>query len=195
MRIRVLTALTATLVVAAVAVVTTVVTAVDHDAPRPVRTAGLVAAHTEMARKYCKGNPARRAVTVSHGPVAPVMVIDNGSSGDSVGDERIFAFAATDDRGRAVHIDWTMITTGIDVPEAGLQTRINNGVFSWSDVNTQLTLNGIGVYPNSGSVLGVASTLERPLVGGSGEYAGANGWVLSDHLADGSWTHTFYFCA
>ena len=191
MRTRAIVALAAALVAATVAVVSV---AVGHDTPRRAPEAGFVAAHTELARKYCHGNPARRAVTVAHGPVTPVAVIDNGTAGDSAGDERIFAFTGTDDRGRAVHIDWTMTTTGIDAPEAGLQTRINNGVFSWPDVNTQLTLNGIGVYPNAGSVFVVASTLERPLVGGSGEYAGANGWVFSDHLTDGNWTHTFYFC-
>jgi len=191
MRTRAIVALAAALVAATA---TAAVVAVGHDTPRRAPEAGFVAAHTELARKYCHGNPARRAVTVAHGPVTPVAVIDNGTAGDSAGDERIFAFAGTDDRGRAVHIDWTMTTTGIDAPEAGLQTRINNGVFSWPDVNTQLTLNGIGVYPNAGSVFVVASTLERPLVGGSGEYAGANGWVLSDHLTDGTWTHTFYFC-
>ncbi|MFM8971996.1 MAG: hypothetical protein ACKOOG_05035 [Actinomycetota bacterium] len=185
-------ALAATLV--AVAAALSGFAAVRSDAPGREPDAGLVAAHTPLARKYCHGNPARRSVTVSHGPVAPVVVIDNGAAGDSAGDERIFAYSATDDRGRAVHVDWTMTTTGIDFPQAGLQTRVNNGIFSWPDVNTQLALNGVGVYPNSGSVLAASSQLERPLVGGSGEYAGANGWVLSDHLADGNWTHTFYFC-
>jgi predicted RecA/RadA family phage recombinase len=192
MRIHRFSVLTAVLVAAVAAV--PVVTTVRSDAPGSEPEAGLVAADTAIARKYCHGNPARRAVTVSHGPVTPVTVIDNGTPGDSAGDERIFAYGATDDRGRAVHVDWLMTTTGVDFPEAGLQTRVNNGIFSWPDVNTQMTLNGVGVYRNSGSVLATASTLDRPLVGGSGEYAGANGWVLSDHLVNGDWTHTFYFC-
>lgn len=189
MRLRAFVALTAVLVAAVAAFAV-----VHRDPPRAEPEAGLVAAHTALARKYCHGNPARRAVTVSHGPVTPAAIIDNGTAGDSAGDERIFAFTGTDDRGRAVHLDWTMTTTGIGFPEAGLQTRITNGLFSWPDIDTQLTLNGVGIYPNAGSVFVVASTLERPLVGGSGEYAGANGWVISDHLPDGNWTHTFYFC-
>ena len=170
-------------------------TAARPDGPADRPEAELLGSkNRQLEQRYCRGNPARRAVTVFHGPVAPVALVDNGTAGDSAGDERIFAFGGTDDRGRAVHVDWTMTTTGMDVPEAGLQTRINNGIFSWPDVNTQMTLNGIGVYPNSGSVLVTSARLDRPLVGGSGEYAGANGWVLSDHLENGDWTHTFYFC-
>ena len=155
------------------------------------RDAARVGAKSETPRKFC---PLKPLVTVSHGPVTPVALVDNGTPGDSAGDERIFAFDGTDDRGRTVHIDWTMTTTGINVPEAGLQTRINNGVFSWPDVNSQMTLNGIGVYPNSGSVLAPSAQLDRPLVGGSGEFASVNGMVHSDHLPSGDWTHTFYTC-
>jgi hypothetical protein len=168
-----------------------VVTATRNDGAEAGRDATLVGANSKTPRKLC---PTRLLVTVTHGPVTPVALVDNGAPGDSAGDERIFSFDGTDNWGRAVHIDWTMTTTGIDVPEAGLQTRINNGVFSWPDVNSQMTLNGIGVYPNSGSVLAPSAQLDRPLVGGSGQFADANGWVHSDHLPSGDWTHTFYMC-
>ena len=31
-----------------------------------------------------------------------------------------------------------------------------------------------------------------PVIGGSGAYAGATGWVDSTHNADGTWTHIFH---
>jgi hypothetical protein len=36
------------------------------------------------------------------------------------------------------------------------------------------------------------SVAVRPVIGGSGKYAGARGWCVSTHHADGAWTHVFH---
>jgi hypothetical protein len=30
------------------------------------------------------------------------------------------------------------------------------------------------------------------ILGGSGKYAGASGWCVTEHLPDGTWRHTFH---
>jgi hypothetical protein len=47
------------------------------------------------------------------------------------------------------------------------------------------------LYPITGSTLKSDVTLERAVIGGTGQYAGASGAVTSTHLTDGSWRHVF----
>jgi hypothetical protein len=52
---------------------------------------------------------------------------------------------------------------------------------------------GAAEYPLDGATLPLPSTTVRPLLGGSGRYAGARGEVVTVHAADDTWTHTFHF--
>jgi hypothetical protein len=128
-------------------------------------------------------------VVVSHGPVPAPTYVDNGDEGPSPGDERIWHFPGTAD-GKEVTTDWVMTTTALDAPEKGVETRVTLGVFSFGNGDT-LLLEGVGLYPGEGAVLKPSTTLERAIVGGTGKYAGATGSVVSEHLADDTWTHTF----
>ena len=56
----------------------------------------------------------------------------------------------------------------------------------------QVIVTGSGYYPGDQSTIAVGAVLVRPIVGGSGAYAGASGWAESSHLEDGSWRHTLY---
>jgi hypothetical protein len=47
------------------------------------------------------------------------------------------------------------------------------------------------MYPSEGSTIRVSDTVVRPVVGGSGAYAGARGSAETTHLPDGSWKHVF----
>jgi hypothetical protein len=103
-----------------------------------------------------------------------VMPIDYSNGGDAV-----------------VATDWIMTTTAEDTPEKGVETRITSATFSFGGSDT-LLLQGVGLYPGEGATLKPATTLERAIVGGTGKYEGATGWVESTHNADDTWTHTFH---
>jgi len=133
-----------------------------------------------------------RTVTVSHPEVQPPTLLDLGDEGPSVGDQRVFHLDGTDDDGNAVTVEFVMITTAVDSPEVGVQTRIATGVFSFGYDGDQLILEGAALYPGEGATLKVSSSTIRSIVGGSGKYAGASGWVESIHNDDGSWDHVFH---
>ena len=91
-----------------------------------------------------------------------------------------------------VHTDSVMTTTAIDAPDPGLESRVATGVFTFGDQPDQLILEGVAYYVGQGSTIAVSSTTIRSIIGGSGRYEGATGWVESVHESDGSWTHTFH---
>jgi hypothetical protein len=84
-----------------------------------------------------------------------------------------------------------MTTTALD-EAAGVETRLTTIVIVAGDGSDQLILEGSAAYPAAGSTIEVAATVIRPVIGGSGRWAGARGWAESTHEADGSWTHTFH---
>ncbi|MBI4884283.1 MAG: hypothetical protein HY826_09555 [Actinobacteria bacterium] len=133
-----------------------------------------------------------RTVTVTHPEVEAPVYVDLGDEGPSVGDQRLFHFDAVADDGSTVLTDWVMTTTGVDVTEANVQSRTVTGVFSFGTDGDQLILEGVALYPGEGATLKVSSTTVRSIIGGSGKYAGASGWVESIHNADGTWQHTFH---
>ncbi len=140
----------------------------------------------------CSGSSSGRIVTVTHPEVPTPTVIDTGVAGPSPGDERIWHFDGEQAGGGVVRTDWVMTTTAIDQPEAGIESRIATGVFTFGDPSNQLILQGVGYYPGTGATLKVSSSTIRSIVGGGGEYAGATGWVESVHNDDGTWVHTFH---
>ena len=130
-------------------------------------------------------------VVVNHPAVPKPTYIDNGDEGPSAGDVRLFSFPATGPGDVVVATDWIMTTTAEDTPEKGVETRITSATFSFGGSDT-LLLQGVGLYPGEGATLKPATTLERAIVGGTGKYEGATGWVESTHNADDTWTHTFH---
>lgn len=139
-----------------------------------------------------KGDDRARTVTVSHPEVQPPTFVDLGDEGPSVGDVRLFHFDGTADDGTVVSTDWVMTTTAVDTPDVGVQVRMVTGVFSFSDDGDQLILEGVALYPGEGATLKVSSSTIRSIIGGSGKYAGASGWVESIHHDDGTWEHVFH---
>ena len=131
-------------------------------------------------------------VIVTHPEVQPPTLLDLGDEGPSVGDQRLFHLDATAEDGSAVTVEFVMITTAVDTPEVGVQTRIATGVFSFGNEGDQLILEGVALYPGEGATLKVSSSTIRSIIGGSGKYAGASGWVESIHNDDGTWDHVFH---
>ena len=136
---------------------------------------------------------AETTITVTHPATPAPTFIDNGTPGESVGDVRIFHFNGTADDGGTVRTDWIMTTTGIGALEENVDSRVALGVFSFDDgPEDQLLLQGVAFYPNGNSTLKASSSTIRAIVGGTGAFAGASGWVDSSHLEDGTWRHVFH---
>lgn len=132
------------------------------------------------------------SLTVTHGEVPQPTYIDLGPTGDSVGDQRLWHFTGQTLDNQPVTMDWIMTTTSTFDQTTQLESRLTNGVFLFGDGSSDhILIEGVGLYPASGSTVEVASTLERAITGGTGKFAGARGTVMSTHLADGTWEHVF----
>ena len=137
---------------------------------------------------------AAESLTVTHAATPAPTYLDLGAAGDSVGDVRIWHFNGVTQLDKPVVMDWTMTTTSKDVVELGVESRVTLAVFTFGTSNQhQLIIQGVGSYPNEDSTFKPSSTLERAIIGGTGNYAGASGSVLTVHHGDGSWSHTFQF--
>jgi hypothetical protein len=131
-------------------------------------------------------------LTVVHGEVATPTYIDLGAAGQSVGDQRIWHYDGQDDKSAKVTMDWVMTTTATTNTPGEFESRITLGIFTFaSGAQDRILLQGIGLYPPSGSTLKAQTTLERAIIGGSGQFSGASGSVVSTHLDDGTWKHEF----
>lgn len=133
-------------------------------------------------------------LAVLHPATDPPTYIDFEPMGvDSPGDMRIFHFDAETRDGKKVVTDWIMTTTAESTLE-GANSRVTEGIFSFDENHAdQIIIRGAGFYSNASNTFKPAATLSRAIVGGTGKYAGASGVVVSEHLADGSWIHTFDF--
>jgi hypothetical protein len=133
-----------------------------------------------------------RTITVTHGPVTLVYA-DVGDPGPSIGDTRGTEIATkvegTDVVGR---LDAILTTTAIDSPSAGVEVRIGHLVFSFGKEEDQIVVDGTSLYPSASATIAVGATTIRPIVGGSGIYAGARGFAESTHLEDGTWRHVLH---
>lgn len=138
----------------------------------------------------CSSNNTSRTVTVTHGPAPAPTFVDLGTKGPSAGDQRIFSFDG-ESESTVVHLDWIMTTIAVDSPEPEVETRLNSAVFSFGGSKDTLLLQGTGWYPGEAATFKVSATLDRAIVGGTGKYRGASGWVESTHNADDTWTHVF----
>ena len=142
-----------------------------------------------------------RVFSVTHAAVTTDLVTP-GSDGHRLGDVRVNVATPTyDEQGElAGRYDAMLITTSIDLPSQGDEVRMVqlNFVFGEAQADQlagsadQLIVSGSGYYPAGGSTFVAGAALVRTIAGGSGEFAGATGWCESEHLADGSWRHTFH---
>ena len=139
--------------------------------------------------------------SVTHAAVQTSLAT-SGSSGGRLGDIRVLTATAIRDTAGLIigRLDATQTTTSVDFPAAGDEVRMSqlNFVFGTGDVQftgsaDQILVAGSGFYPSISSTIATGSTLVRPIIGGSGQYLGAIGSVRSEHLADGTWRHTFDF--
>lgn len=149
-----------------------------------------------VARPAARATTHASVVTVAHGPVtsANSSYFDVPPAGPSVADTRTYYEILTQP-GTSKAIGYlTGVTTTVAVgkPTAGKELRTADLVFVIGGESNQLVVGGVSPYAENAPTLTKASTVIRPVIGGSGKYAGARGWCVSTHLANDHWTHTFH---
>ena len=127
-------------------------------------------------------------VTVTHAVVTPTSTIGTG-----VGTVRTFFIPVNVDGVDAdnQYLSGTL-TTLSDSVNGDDELRSANLVFVFGDEANQLVVGGISLYPPAGSTIAVGAETVRPVVGGSGIYAGATGEAISTNLGDEGWSHVFH---
>jgi hypothetical protein len=146
------------------------------------------------------GGLVQRTITVTHGVVATLLVTSD-SMGHQLGDLRVLPATVLRDASSLLvvgRLDAQLLTTSVDYPAIGDEVRMStlNFVFGanasdhLAGIADQVVVSGSGFYPSMNSTIQVGATLVRPVVGGSGRFAGATGEAKTEHLQDGSWRHT-----
>jgi len=148
---------------------------------------GLLALVAIAAPAQAASNSGVTTVTVYHQPVVPTAVIGSG-----IGAVRYFTMpmavngVAAD--GQYLTGTLTTLDTGV---AGGQEIRASNLIFVFGNSSDQLIIGGIAVYPAAGATLAVGARAIRPVIGGSGKYAGAIGQAISTNLGANGWTHVF----
>lgn len=126
-------------------------------------------------------------VTVYHQPVVPTAVIGSG-----IGTVRYFTLpiAVNGVAANGQYLTGTLTTLDTGVP-GGQEIRSSNLTFVFGSSDNQLVVGGIAIYPAAGATLAVGARVIRPVIGGSGIYAGATGQAISTNLGANGWTHVF----
>lgn len=129
-------------------------------------------------------------VTVAHGPITSSLdPVTPGTA--SPGDLRLFYIDLTKPGKKKVvgFLTGSLLTTAIDKPEPGKEYRAADLVFTVGD--SQLVLGGVAVYDQQAATVAKKSSVIRPVLGGTGKYAGAHGWAKSTRFTNNTWRHTF----
>ncbi len=150
-----------------------------------------------VALSFFAASPAMADTTtlkVAHGSVSAQLVpVTPGTP--SAGDLRTY-YADLTKPGTDKRIGFltgSLLTTTVGEPSAGKEYRAADLVFTIGKSADQLVVGGVAVYEQTAPTVARRTSVVRPVVGGSGEYAGAHGWCKSIHLKDGTWRHVFHF--
>lgn len=152
-----------------------------------VGVAGWAVAPVSSAARQAR---TEEVLTVSHLPVAPLAV-----QGSGIGAVRSFLVpieVASPGPG-SYYMTGTLTTTGL-TSDGKREVRIANLVFVLGSPANQLVVGGAATtYPIDGTTLPVGAKAIRPIIGGSGKYSLAQGWLVSINRGDAGWTHEFHF--
>ena len=126
-------------------------------------------------------------VTVYHQPVVPTAV-----TGSGIGTVRYFSvpMAVNGVAANGQYLTGTLTTLDVGIP-GGQEIRGSNLIFVFGASDHQLVVGGIAIYPAAGATLADGARVVRPVIGGSGKYAGAAGQAISTNLGAKGWTHVF----
>lgn len=126
-------------------------------------------------------------VTVYHQPVTTTSV-----TGTGLGTVRTF-FVPTAVNGKSAdgqYLTGTLTTVAQGLP-GNEEVRASDLIFVFGNVENQLVVGGAAIYPAAGATLAPGTRVVRPVIGGSGIYAGAVGQAISTNLGANGWTHVF----
>lgn len=150
--------------------------------------AALALAGTAVPAHAAKGKGSGiTTVTVYHEPLTSTSVIGTG-----LGTVRTF-FVPTAVNGKSAdgqYLTGTLTTVAIGL-NGGEEVRASNLIFVFGNLDNQLIVGGGALYPPAGATLPPGTRVVRPVVGGSGIYAGAAGQAISTNLGADGWTHVF----
>lgn len=131
--------------------------------------------------------PTTETIRVYHEAVSPISVV-----GDGVGTVRTF-FIPMAVNGMAAdgqYLSGTLTTLAEKVTNS-LELRGSNLTFVFGNEADQIAVGGISLYPPAAATLAPGTRTVRPVIGGSGRFAGARGQVVSTNLGANGWTHVF----
>ena len=132
---------------------------------------------------------AQSTLTITHGEIPKPTLLDHGEPGRSVGDVRIWNFDAKASNGDTVNTNWIMTTTGINQSK-GIEQRIVSAAFYFNgNTDNQILIQGIAEYKITKAALDESVTTRRAIIGGTGKYVNAQGWMETKHLPNGNWQH------
>ena len=153
----------------------------------------LVVGGVAVAVSLASGGVTYQTVEFTHAEVDPtqVTVLDTGVDGSTPGDERFFIIPATSPAGGLMTGSLTVVAP--DMPEIGQEIRQSNLVFQFGAVDDQMVVGGVAIYEIADPTISLGKVVTRPILGGSGKYKGARGWVETTHNEDGTWVHVFRF--
>lgn len=132
-------------------------------------------------------------VTVSVDHAAITATLDPVTAGQaSPGDLRLYYIDLTKPGKKKVvgFMTGSLLTTAVGKPGAGKEYRAADLVFTIG--KSQLVIGGVAVYDQNAATVAKRSSVVRPVLGGTGKYAGAHGWAKSTRFKDNTWRHTFH---
>ena len=126
-------------------------------------------------------------IRVYHQAVAPAL-----TTGTGIGTVRYFTtpIAVNGVAANGQYMTGTLTTLDTGIP-GGDEIRASNLNFVFGNSNDQLVVGGVAIYPAGGATLADGARVIRPVIGGSGKYAGAVGQAISTNLGATGWTHVF----
>lgn len=127
-------------------------------------------------------------VRIWHPPTTATLLQDEG-----LGAVRTFLvpIEVNGKSGAGYYMSGTLRTVATQV-QGDQELRQANLAFVIGDEANQLLIGGVSLYPPTGSTLAVGQRTVRPLVGGSGTYAGAHGYVVTINRGPQGWEHVFH---
>lgn len=140
-----------------------------------------------------QSQPSLQEVTFTHAEMTPdqISLVSAGPDENNLGDTRYYVVPATSPEGGI--FTGTLTVMALDTPAAGQQIRESNLVFQFGSIEDQMVVQGVATYDAASPALKPGDVVVRPIVGGTGRFAGATGWVETTHNADGSWDHVFRY--
>jgi len=135
-------------------------------------------------------HPAKSGIVqVYHVAVAPSLV-----QGSGLGAVRTFfvPISANGKTGDGYYMTGTLTTVTVGRAD-GNEIRQSNLTFVFGGETNQMVIGGISLYPPTSATIAAGAKTIRPIIGGSGIYDGARGYVVTTNLGADGWTHVFHY--